>query len=122
MDPHSVDRAGTLFYATHLGSGAIVVPIIRDSPGPFAEPNDLKTTRTFPTGNFTTDWTHVAATRSHVFFYNRSDGSAAVSALLFAPAQVLQISLLTLQRQWYRARRWLYEQLQAKPNSRATWR
>jgi RNA polymerase sigma-70 factor, ECF subfamily len=31
--------------------------------------------------------------------------------------QVLQISLHTLQRQWYRARRWLYEQLEAKPSS-----
>jgi RNA polymerase sigma factor (TIGR02999 family) len=31
-------------------------------------------------------------------------------------AQVLQISLHTLQRQWYRARRWLYERLEATPS------
>jgi len=35
-------------------------------------------------------------------------------------AQVLQISLHTLQREWYRARRWLYERLEAKPSSPAT--
>ena len=75
------NRAGTLFYATNLGSGAIAVPIVSGSPGPFAEPNDLKTTQTFRTGDFTTDWTHVAATRSHVFFYNRSDGTAAIGTL-----------------------------------------
>ena len=32
-------------------------------------------------------------------------------------AQVLQISLHTLQRQWYRARRWLYTKLEANPPS-----
>jgi len=34
-------------------------------------------------------------------------------------AQVLQISLHTLQRQWYRAQRWLHERLQAKRWHRA---
>ena len=31
-------------------------------------------------------------------------------------AQALNTSLHTLQRQWYRARRWLYEQLEAEPS------
>jgi hypothetical protein len=75
------NNSGTLFYDTNLGSGAIAVPIVSHSPGLFAAPNDLKTTRTFPTGDFTTDWTHVAATKSHVFFYKRSDGSAAIGTL-----------------------------------------
>lgn len=75
------NRSGTLFYASHLGSGAIAVPTVSGPPGLFAVPNDLKTTRTFPAGDFTTDWTHVAATRSHVFFYNHSDGSAAIGTL-----------------------------------------
>src|ERR1051326_5368278 len=35
-------------------------------------------------------------------------------------AQASQVSLHTLQRQWYRARRWLYEQLEAKPSRPAT--
>ena len=35
-------------------------------------------------------------------------------------AQVVEVPLHTLQRRWYRARRWLYEQLEAKPNSQAT--
>jgi hypothetical protein len=75
------NHAGTLFYSTYLGSGAIVEPFANGSPGPFAVPNDLKTTRTFRTGDFTTDWTHVAATRSYVFFYNRGDGTAAIGIL-----------------------------------------
>lgn len=34
-------------------------------------------------------------------------------------AQVLQVSLHTLQRRWYRARHWLYEQLEIKPAPKA---
>jgi RNA polymerase sigma factor (TIGR02999 family) len=45
------------------------------------------------------------------FFLGLTDGEA---------AQVLQISLHTLQRHWYRARRWLYDQLEAKPNLQGT--
>jgi hypothetical protein len=72
---------GTLFYNTHLGSGAIFETIVKGGSGPFRSPNDLNKTHTFPAGDFTTDWTHLAATRSHIFFYNRSDGSAAIGTL-----------------------------------------
>ena len=75
------NHAGTLFYDTHLGSGAIAEPTVSGVSGPFAAPNALKTSQTFPTRGIATDWTHVAATRSHIFFYNRVDGSAAVAVL-----------------------------------------
>jgi hypothetical protein len=71
---------GTLFYDTHSGSGAITIPVAT-GPGPFAVPNDIKTTRTFRPGEFTADWTHVAATRSGVLFYNYTNGSAAIGNL-----------------------------------------
>lgn len=75
------NHAGTLFYDTHLGSGAIAEPTVSGSPGPFAAPNALKTTQTYQSRGLPSDWTHVAATKSHIFFYNRVDGSAAIAVL-----------------------------------------
>jgi|SRR5712692_5813361 hypothetical protein len=74
------NNQGTLFYDTYLGSGAITIPVASGS-GPFGVPNDIKTTKVFPTGDFTTDWTHVAATRSSVLFYNYTSGAAAIGVL-----------------------------------------
>ena len=76
------NNAGTLFYDTYKGSGAITEPMVAPgTPGPFAPLNDLKTTRSFDNGAFTTQWSHVVATQSHVLFYNRTDGSAAIGTL-----------------------------------------
>lgn len=74
-------NSGVLFYDTNEGSGAVVVPVSSGSAGPLHPNNDLKTTKTFPSGAFLKDWTHVAATASRILFYNYATGAGAIGRL-----------------------------------------
>jgi hypothetical protein len=73
--------SGLLFYSRGSGSGAIAAPVVSGTSGVFASPNDLKTTKTFPAGAMSQEWTHVAATESNVLFYSHGTGAAAVGTL-----------------------------------------
>lgn len=72
--------SGILFYNTYDGSGAVAVPFASKPQSPHIV-DDIKTTKTFPAGAFSTDWTHVVATGSSVLFYNYADGAGAVGRL-----------------------------------------
>jgi hypothetical protein len=72
---HTVwNNGGILFYNTGTGSAAVAVPVAT-APGIV---DDIATKKTFAPGSFLKDWTHITATGARVFFYNYSDGSAAI--------------------------------------------
>jgi hypothetical protein len=70
--------SGILFYNSATGSGAVAVPTGTAS-GVY---DNLKTTKSFGSGEFLKNWTHVVATGSNVLFYNYRDGSAALGKLV----------------------------------------
>ena len=70
--------SGILFYNSGTGSGAVAVPS-GNASGVY---NNLTTTKSFGSGAFLKNWTHVVATGSNILFYNHRDGSAALGRLL----------------------------------------
>jgi hypothetical protein len=75
------DWNGILFYNSHTGAGAVAVPIDSTSTnlGAF---DDIRTTRVYAPGSFSTNWTNIVSAGSSIFFYNSTNGSAAIGRLL----------------------------------------